>query len=61
MVKCAGTIEPDLGGILANASLPVLNRVFSEIKRKARVFRSTNHLTAMVYFSAGKLRITATR
>jgi transposase len=67
MVKCAGMIERHLGGILAhwrnkttNAFLEALNSVFSAVKRKARGFRSTDNLIAMLYLTAGKLRIPAT-
>jgi transposase len=67
MVKCAGMIERHLEGILAhwrnkttNAFLEALNSVFSAVKRKARGFRSTDNLIAMLYFTAGKLRIPAT-
>ena len=67
MVKCAGMIERHLEGILAhwrnkttNAFLEALNSVFSAVKRKARGFRSTDNLIAMLYFTAAKLRIPAT-
>ena len=67
MVKCAGMIERHLEGILAhcrnkttNAFLEALNSVFSAAKQKARGFRSTDNLIAMLYFTAGKLRIPAT-
>jgi transposase len=67
MVKCAGMIEGRLEGILAhwknkttNAFLEALNSVFSAVKRKARGFRSTDNLIAMLYFTAAKLRIPAT-
>ena len=67
MLKCAGMIERRLEGILAhwknrttNAFLEALNSVFSAVQRKARGFRSTDNLIAMLYFTAGKLRIPAT-
>lgn len=66
MVKCAGMIERHLQGILArwrnkttNAFLEALNSVLSAVKRKARGFRSTDNLIAMLYFTAGKLQIPA--
>jgi transposase len=43
-----------------NAFLEALNSVFSAVKRKARGFRSTDNLIAMLYFTAGKLKIPAT-
>ncbi len=43
-----------------NAFLEALNSVFSAVKRKARGFRSTDNLIAMLYFTTGKLRIPAT-
>jgi transposase len=43
-----------------NTFLEALNSVFSAVKRKARGFRSTDNLIAMLYFTAGKLRIPAT-
>jgi hypothetical protein len=39
--------------------LEALNSVFSAVKRKARGFRSTDNLIAMLYFTAGKLKIPA--
>jgi transposase len=67
MVACAKMIETHLIGILShwksrttNAFLEALNSVFSAVKRKARGFRSTDNLIAMLYFTAGKLRIPAT-
>ena len=67
MVACAKMIESHLPGILAhwkrgttNAFLEGFNSVFSAVKRKARGFRSTDNLIAMLYFTAGKLRIPAT-
>ena len=42
------------------AFLEKLNSVFSAIKQKARGIRLTGNLIAILYFSAGKLRIPAT-
>lgn len=67
MVKTARMIERHLDGIMAhwilrttNAFLEGLNSVFSAVKRKARGFRSTENLIAMLYFTAGRLDIPAT-
>ncbi len=67
MRRCARMIESHLEGILAywerkttNAFLEGLNSVFSAVKRKARGFRSTQNLIAILYFTAAKLRIPAT-
>jgi transposase len=64
MVKVAQMVEDHLKGILAhwkwgltNAFLEGLNSVFSATKRKARGYRSSTHLIAMLYFTAGKLRL----
>ncbi len=64
MVKLAQMIERHLAGILAhwkwgvtNAFMEGLNSVFSATKRKARSYRSTTHLIAMLFFTAGKLRL----
>src|ERR1019366_10692986 len=64
MVKVADLVEKHLAGILAhwkwgvtNAFMEGLNSVFSATKRKARGYRSTTHLIAMLYFTAGKLRL----
>jgi transposase len=64
MVKLARMVEKHLQGILAhwkwgvtNAFMEGLNSVFSATKRKARGYRSTVHLTTMLYFVAGKLRL----
>lgn len=64
MVKLAQMIQNHLAGILAhwkwgvtNAFMEGLNSVFSATKRKARGYRSTTHLTTMLYFVAGKLRL----
>lgn len=67
MVKTAGMIERHLDGVMAhwirrttNAFLEGLNSVFSAVKRKARGFRSTDNLIAMLYFTAARLDIPAT-
>ena len=64
MVKVAQMVEDHLQGILAhwkwgltNAFMEGLNSVFSATKRKARGYRSTTHMIAMLYFTAGKLRL----
>lgn len=64
MVNLARMIENHLLGILAhwkwgltNAFMEGLNSVFSATKRKARGYRSITHLTTMLYFTAGKLRL----
>ena len=64
MVKMAEMVENHPAGILAhwkwgvtNAFKEGLNSVFSATKRKARGYRSTTHLTTMLYFVAGKLRL----
>ena len=56
--------DKHLAGILAhwkwgvtNAFMEGLNSVFSGTKRRARGYRSTTHLTTMLYFVAGKLRL----
>ncbi len=63
MVRLAKMIENHLAGILAhwkwgvtNAFMEGLNSVFSATKRKARGYRSTTHMIAMLYFVSGKLR-----
>jgi hypothetical protein len=43
-----------------NAFMEGLNSVFSAVKRKARGFRSTKNLIAMLYFTAGNLDLPAT-
>ena len=62
MVKLAQMVENHLAGIVAhwkwgltNAFMERLNSVFSATKHKARGYRSTSHLTTMLYFVAGKL------
>lgn len=64
MVRAAEMIARHLAGILAhwkhgvtNAFMEGLNSVFSATKRRARGYRSTVHLTTMLYFIAGKLRL----
>ena len=64
MVQVADVVEKHLVGIVAhwkwgvtNAFMEGLNSVFSATKRKARGYRSTTHLIAMLYFVAGKLRL----
>ncbi len=64
LVKVADPVEQHLAGILAhwqwgltNAFMEGLNSVFSATKRKARGYRSTTCLIAMLYFTAGKLRL----
>lgn len=63
MSKVANSVAKHLEGILGhwksgvtNAFMEGLNSVFSATKRKARGYRSVTHLTAMLYFTAGKLR-----
>ncbi len=67
MVKVAEMIERHLVGIVAywkhrvtNGWLEALNSVLQAIKRKARGYRTTEYLKAIIYFVAGKLRIPAT-
>ena len=67
MVKTAQMIERHIEGVLAhwthrttNAFMEGLNSVFSAVKRKARGFRSTKNLIAMLYFTSGNLDIPAT-
>lgn len=67
MVRVAGMIERHLDGVMAhwlhlttNAFLEGLNSVFSAVKRKARGYRSSDNLIAMLYFTAGKLQLPAT-
>jgi transposase len=67
MVKSAAMIERHLEGVMAhwihrttNAFMEGLNSVFSAVKRKARGFRSTENLIAMLYFTAGHLDLPAT-
>jgi transposase len=67
MRKVADMIESHLEGVLAywtakitNAFLEGLNSLFSGTKRKARGYRTTRYLIAMLYFVAGKLSIPST-
>ena len=64
MAKLAQMIERHLAGVLAhwkwgvtNAFMEGLNSVLSVTKRKARGYRSTTHLIAVLYFTAGKPRL----
>jgi transposase len=64
MVKVAELVEDHLVGILAhwkwgltNAFMEGLNSVFSATKRKARGYRSTAHLIAILYCVAVELRL----
>jgi hypothetical protein len=36
---------------------PLLNSLFSAVKRKARGYRSVEYMTTMLYFVAGKLTL----
>jgi len=64
MVRVAATVERHIEGILGHwkdglttAFLEGLNSLFSATKRKARGYRTTKNLLAMLYFVAGKLTI----
>lgn len=64
MLKAAEMVERHLEGImghwkngLTTAFLEGLNSLFSATKRKARGYKSTRYLIAMLYFVAGKLQI----
>jgi transposase len=64
MVDVAKMIESHLEGILGHwtsglttAFLEGLNSLFSATKRKARGYRTTKYMIAMLYFVAGKLTI----
>ncbi len=64
MISAAKSVLNHLDGIVSfaasritNAFMEGLNSVFSAVKRKARGFRSTQNLTCMLYFVAGKLKI----
>lgn len=64
MSKIADMIERHLDGILGwwkqgltTAYLEGLNSLFSATKRKARGYRSSEYMIAMLYFVAGKLTI----
>jgi transposase len=67
MRKVADMVESHIEGILAhwtarvtNAFLEGLNSLFSATKRKARGYRTSRYLIAMLYFVAGKLDIPST-
>jgi transposase len=67
MLRVAKTILKGIEGILGywkkrttNAYLEAVNSVFSAVKRRARGFRSVDNLLAMLYFTAGDLKIPAT-
>ncbi len=64
MLRLEKTIRQHLAGILAhwkwgltNAFMEGLNSLFQATKRKARGYRSSEYLIAMLYFIAGKLRL----
>jgi transposase len=64
MVQVAQMVERHLEGILAHwkeglttAFMEGLNSLFSATKRKARGYRTTKNLLAMLYFVAGKLQV----
>src|SRR5208283_5240194 len=64
MVRVARMVERHLKGILGHwkeglttAFLEGLNSLFSATKRKARGYRTSKNLLAMLYFVAGKLEI----
>ena len=64
MVRVARMVERHLKGILGHwkeglttAFLEGLNSLFSATKRKARGYRTTKNLLAMLYFVAGKLTV----
>lgn len=64
MTKLANMVEDNLAGILAhwkwgltNAFMEGLNSVFSAVKRKARGYRNSVYMIAMLYLVAGKLRL----
>jgi transposase len=64
MMKRARMVREHLDGILGHwkeglttAYLEGLNSLFSATKRKARGYRSTDHMISMLYFVAGKLSI----
>lgn len=66
MVRVAKSVEKHMEGILAHwehelttAFMEGLNSVFSAVKRKARGYRSTVYMIAVLYFVAGKLKIPA--
>jgi len=45
-------------GELSTGFMEGINSVFSDVKRKARGFRSAEYMTCMLYFVAGKLSLT---
>ena len=62
MARIADLVERHIAGILAhweqgvtNAFMEGLNSVFSAVRRKARGYRTIEHMIAMLYFVAGKL------
>jgi len=62
LAKAVTTIRKNLDGVLnhwlgelSTAFMEGLNSVFSAVKRKARGYRSSEYMTAMLYFVAGKL------
>jgi transposase len=64
MKKVAAMVREHFTGILGHwkqglttAYLEGLNSLFSATKRKARGYRTTKNLLAMLYFVAGKLRV----
>jgi transposase len=64
MTRVAHMVERHLEGILGHwreglttAFLEGLNSLFSATKRKARGYRTSRNLLAMLYFVAGKLRL----
>jgi transposase len=68
MVRCASMIESHKTGILqhwvnrtTNAIMEGINSVFSAVKRRARGFRSEDNFIAMLYFTAGNLKIPYTK
>jgi transposase len=63
MARLAQTVRDHLEGILGHWNsglntgfLEGLNSVFSAVKRKARGYRNSDYMIAMLYFVAGKLR-----
>ena len=68
MSKNARMTERHIEGVMAhwlrgttNDFLEGLNRVFPGVKRKAHGFRSTRNLITMLFFTAGRLDLPATR
>jgi transposase len=63
MKRLAQTVQDHMEGILGHWTsglttgfLEGLNSVFSAVKRKARGYRNSEYMIAMLYFVAGKLR-----